>query len=53
MEQMLPLLHREWPKLVTEFISYQEFVEYVRRVQHVNDSTATCTDTPDRVAEKP
>jgi hypothetical protein len=47
-----PLMRREWPKLVTEFISYEEFVEYVRRVQRANDSKALPTDTPVHVAEK-
>jgi hypothetical protein len=35
-----PLFRREWPKLVTEFISYKEFVEYVRDVQREGRSTA-------------
>ena len=28
-----PLLQREWPSLRTEFLSHQEFLEYVERVQ--------------------
>lgn len=28
-----PLFRREWPKLVTEFISFKEFIDYVRDVQ--------------------
>jgi hypothetical protein len=28
-----PLFRREWPNLVTEFISFREFVDYVRDVQ--------------------
>jgi hypothetical protein len=47
-----PLFRREWPKLVTEFISYEEFVGYVRDVQRVNDSKAIHTDTSARVAKK-
>jgi hypothetical protein len=35
-----PLFRREWPKLVTEFVSYEEFVEYVRRVQRVGKGAA-------------
>ena len=29
-----PLLQREWPALRTEFLSHQEFLDYVERVQH-------------------
>lgn len=28
-----PLFRREWPKLVTEFTSFEEFIDYVRKVQ--------------------
>jgi hypothetical protein len=28
-----PLLQREWPALRTEFLSHQEFLDYVERVQ--------------------
>jgi len=28
-----PLFRREWPKLVTEFTSFQEFIDYIRNVQ--------------------
>jgi hypothetical protein len=28
-----PLFRREWPELVTEFVSFKDFVDYVRNVQ--------------------
>jgi hypothetical protein len=31
-----PLLQREWPSLRTEFLSHQDFLEYVERVQAEN-----------------